>query len=46
MSEHGQEALVKSPELSEHLISTLSKRDTLFQRTKEEEGLTLIKAEF
>ena len=46
MSEHGQEAPVESPELSEHPVGAPGRRDTLFQRTEEEEGLTLIKAEF
>ena len=44
--EDGLEPLVKSPKKSEYSVNIYSKRDTLFQRVKEEEGSALLKAEF
>jgi len=40
------EAPIKSPEVSEHPVNALSKRETLFQRVEEEEGPKLTKAKF
>jgi hypothetical protein len=40
------EPLVESPEESEYSVNTYSRRDTLFQRTEEEEGPALLKADF
>ena len=40
------EPLVESPEESEYPVNTYSRRDTFFQRAKEEKGPALLKAEF
>jgi Zinc knuckle len=46
LSDHGLEAPVGSPEVSEHPVDVPDRRDTLVQRAEEEEGLALTKAEF
>jgi hypothetical protein len=40
------EPLIESPEGSEYPVNTYSRRNTLFQRTEEEEGPALLKADF
>jgi hypothetical protein len=44
--DHGLEAPVRSPEVSEYPINTPYRRETLFQRVEEEEGPELTKAKF